>query len=65
MMIEVKKSMKEPFSPALKYFAQQLNVPHVFQAVLETEPVDADCFEASRPAQPLRVPLKTLLSQLA
>ena len=65
MMIEVKKSMKEPFSPSLKYFAQQLNVPHVFQAVLEMEPVEADCFAASRTAQTLRVPLKTLLSQLA
>jgi len=63
-MIEVKKSLKEPISPALKYYARLLNVPHAFQAVLDMEPVDADCFEASRPASPLRVPLRTLLSQL-
>ncbi|MGA1530327.1 MAG: ATP-binding protein, partial [Kiritimatiellia bacterium] len=64
MMIEVKKSLKEPISPALKYYARLLNVPHAFQAVLDMEPVDADCFEASHPASPLRVPLRTLLSQL-
>lgn len=65
MMVEVKKSQKEPLSPALKHFAQVLKVPYVFQAVMEMEAVDADCFEASRAGKPLRVPLRTLLSQLA
>lgn len=65
MMVEVKKSQKEPLSPALKHFAEVLKVPHAFQAVLEMEAVEADCFEASRAGKPFRVPLQTLLSQLA
>lgn len=64
MMIEVKKSQKEPLSPALKHFAEVLKVPHAFQGVMEMDAVDADCFEASRTGKPLRVPLRTLLSQL-
>lgn len=65
MMVEVKKSQKEPLSTALKHFAEVLKVPHAFQAVLEMDAVEADCFEASRAGKPLRVPLRTLLSQLA
>ncbi len=65
MMVELKKSQKEPLSPALKHFAEVLKVPHAFQAVMEMDAVDADCFEASRPERPFRVPLRTLLSQLA
>jgi len=42
-----------------------LQVPHAFQAVLEMEPVEADCFDGSRAGKPFRVPLQTLLSQLA
>jgi uncharacterized protein len=64
MMVEVKKSPNEPISPSLKHFAQVLNVPHAFQAVMEMDAVDADCFEASRSGVPFRVPLRTLLSQL-
>ena len=64
MMIEVKKTQKESLSPALKYFADVLKVPHAFQAVMEMDAVDADCFDASRAGKPFRVPLKTLLSQL-
>jgi predicted AAA+ superfamily ATPase len=64
MMVEVKKSPNEPLSPALKHFAQILKVPHAFQAVMEMDAVDADCFEASRVGVPFRVPLRTLLSQL-
>ncbi len=64
MIVEVKKSPKEPINLALKHFAQVLNVPHAFQAVMEMDAVDADCFEASRPGTPFRVPLRTLLSQL-
>ncbi len=65
IMIEVKKSRKEPLSPALKQFAHVLKVPHAFQAVMDMEPVEADCFDDSRAGKPFRVPLKTLLSQLA
>lgn len=64
VMIEVKKSPKEPISTALKHFAEVLQVPHAFQAVMEMDAVEADCFEASRIRKPFRVPLKTLLSQL-
>ena len=64
MIIEVKKSPKEPLSPALKHFAEVLRVPHAYQAVMEMDEVDADCFEASRIGKPIRVPLRTLLSQL-
>ena len=64
MMIEVKKSRKEPLSPALKHFSQVLKVPFAYQAVMELEQVDADCFDASRVGKPIRVPLRTLLSQL-
>jgi predicted AAA+ superfamily ATPase len=64
MMVEVKKSPKEPLSPALKHFAHVLKVQHAFQAVMELDAVDADCFDASRQGMPFRVPLRTLLSQL-
>jgi uncharacterized protein len=63
MLVEVKLSSKEPLSPALKHFAKELNVPYAFQAVLDMEYVDADCFAAPQ-GNPLRVPLRTLLAQL-
>lgn len=65
MMVEVKKSPKEPLSPALTHFSDVLKVPYAFQAVMDMEAVDADCFDAKRAGRPLRVPLRTLLSQLA
>ena len=64
MMIEVKKSPKEPLSPGLKHFADVLRVPHAYQVVMEMDEVDADCFEASQIGKPVRVPLRTLLSKL-
>ena len=67
IMIEVKKSMKEPISASLRYFAEQLAVPYAFQAVMEADYVDADCFGDSEPRQTrlMRVPLRSLLSQWA
>ncbi len=65
IMIEVKKSAKEPISPALRHFAGQLAVPYAFQAVMEMEPIVADCFAGMRPGDVRRVPVRTLLSQLA
>jgi len=65
ILIEVKKSAKEPLSPALQHFARELAVPFAFQAVMEMEPILADCFEALKPGQVRRVPVRTLLSQLA
>lgn len=64
MMLEVKKSPKEPLSPTLKHFAKALNVPHAFQAVMDMDGIDSDCFESSKKSTPLQVPLRTLLSQL-
>jgi len=60
-LVEVKTS-DTGLSPALAYFQRQIQAPFAFQAVLNVEPVVADCFAKPRP--PLVVPLKTLLSQL-
>jgi len=59
-LVEVKES-ETALSPHLAYFQTALNAPHAFQAVLDLEPVDADCFTEARP---LVVPARTLLSQL-
>lgn len=64
MLVEVKKSAKDPISPALRHFARELNVPHAFQAVLDMDYVEADCFMNSQAGIPMRVPLRGLLSQL-
>lgn len=64
IMIEVKKSIKEPISNALRFFAQQLAVPYAFQAVMDMEPIVADCFAQMRVGEVRRVPIRTLLSQL-
>lgn len=64
MLIEVKNSAKEPISPALVHFSRELMVPHTFQAVWEMDEVDADCFANPTTDHPLRIPMRTLLSQL-
>lgn len=66
MLVEVKKSIKEPISSSLKHFAAQLAVPFAFQVVLEMDYVDTDCFntECSGLGGVIRVPMKTWLSQL-
>jgi len=64
MMLELKRSPREPISPVLKHFAGALQVPHAFQAVFGMDYVDADCFAEGNRGSPLRVPLRTLLSQL-
>lgn len=64
MLVEVKQSVGKSVSSSLKYFAGLLNAPHVFQAVLNEDPIEADCFASSKPSQPLQVPLRTLLAQL-
>lgn len=48
-------------SPALLHFQRQVGAAHAFQAVLELDPVKADCFERRDPCV---VPARTLLSQL-
>jgi predicted AAA+ superfamily ATPase len=59
-LVEV-KTTKTQLSPELGYFQQQLRAPHAFQAVLDLDHVDVDCFAQTRPVV---VPLQTLLSQL-
>lgn len=59
-IVEV-KTKDTTLSPALEHFQRQIKAPHAFQAVLETDPVDANCFAHKGP---LVVPLRTLLGQL-
>ena len=48
-------------SPSLGHFQREVKAPHAFQAVLELDHVEADCF---RTREPTVVPARTLLSQL-
>jgi predicted AAA+ superfamily ATPase len=59
-LVEVKTSDARP-GAALAYFHERLKTRHAFHAVLEAEHVDRDCFSR---ADPVVVPLRTLLSQL-
>lgn len=59
-LVEV-KAKDRALSPALAYFQKQTKAPHAFQAVLEMDHVEADCF---RWKDPMIVPARTLLSQL-
>lgn len=60
-LVEV-KLREESIGPALRYYQDKLKVPFAFQAVLEADYVDADCFVRRR--TPTIVPAKTFLSQL-
>ncbi|MCF7974628.1 MAG: AAA family ATPase [Phycisphaerae bacterium] len=60
-LVEAKHS-EETTSPTLKYFQQQLRVPHAFQVVLEADYIEADCFAVQD--QTRVVPARTFLSQL-
>jgi uncharacterized protein len=55
------KHNDDRLSPSLKYYQDQLSVPHAFQAVLTADFVNADCFSVK--GRPLIVPARTLLSQ--
>ena len=46
----------------LTSYQKKLQVPHAFQAVLDLDYVEVDCF--SRPGEEIIVPARTLLSQL-
>ncbi len=59
-LVEVKNA-ERALSPALRYFQEATKAPHAFQAVMDMNHVDADCF-AER--APVVVPARTLLSQL-
>jgi uncharacterized protein len=60
-LVEVKQHSKI-ISDSLERFQKQIKAPFAFQAVMDADYMDADCF--SRPRGPLAVPAKTLLSQL-
>jgi predicted AAA+ superfamily ATPase len=59
-LVEIKSSDTR-LSGELGHFQQQTRAPHAFQAVVDLDYVDVDCF---RYAAPTVVPLSTLLSQL-
>lgn len=61
LMVEVKASHNRHASPYLKYFCEQLQVPHALQVVYDLPYQEIDCFSLS---QPSRVPMRTFLSQL-
>ena len=60
-LVEVKQH-EEAIGPTLKYYQDQLKAPFAFQAVMDADYVEADCF--SKPRGPVAVPAKTFLSQL-
>ncbi|MBI4229698.1 MAG: ATP-binding protein [Planctomycetes bacterium] len=60
-LVEVKRR-EEVLASALKIFQDQIKAPFAFQAVIDADFVDADCFAA--PRGPVVVPARTLLSQL-
>ncbi|MBI3268226.1 MAG: ATP-binding protein [Planctomycetes bacterium] len=60
-LVEVKLA-EDRIGPALAHFQGQTGAPYAFQAVMEADYVAADCF--ALPRGPMRVPARTLLSQL-
>ena len=59
-LVEVKTSDRK-ISPHLKYFQDQTGAAHAFQVDFERDFVDQDCFMS---ADPIKVPVRTFLSQL-
>lgn len=62
ILVETKLSNNSPISSNLIKFKSKLNVPFAFQVVHNLEYVDRSCFEVQ---EPIIVPAKTFLSQLA
>jgi hypothetical protein len=59
-MVEAKKGDAD-LNPSLGYFKEMTGATHAFQAAVEAPYVGADCFARK---DPVRVPARTLLSQL-
>lgn len=59
-LVEV-KTADTRLSPDLEYFQQQTRAPHAFQAVVDLDFENSDCFKHTKPVV---VPAATLLSQL-
>jgi hypothetical protein len=60
-MVEVKSSFKEPLSPNLKVFQEQIEAQHVLQVAFDLPYVEVDCFALKTPKI---VSVTTFLSQL-
>jgi hypothetical protein len=60
-LVEVKTSSHRDLNPSLAYFQKQTGARHAFQAVFDLDYVDRDCFSET---EPVRVPIRTLLSQM-
>jgi len=61
LLVEVKLAASAKLSPNLSYFQAQSGARHALQVAFDTEPVERDCFEATRP---VIVPAPTFLAQL-
>ncbi|MBM3264779.1 MAG: DUF4143 domain-containing protein, partial [candidate division Zixibacteria bacterium] len=60
-LIEVKTSEQQTLSGSLAYFQRMTGAPHAFQVVMEADYAEMDCFDLTHP---VKVPARTLLSQL-
>lgn len=60
-LVEVKRGAHASLSPHLAHFQRQTNAEHAFQVMFDAPYVEANCFEEPHP---IRVPARTLLSQL-
>lgn len=60
-LVEVKNSDNNSISDSLRYYADELNVQHAFQVVMNMDYVNVDCFCYKNP---VIVSLQTFLSQL-
>lgn len=61
LLAETKMSAKQPISPQLRSFQQQVQAQHVLQIAYDMPYVEADCFNLDKPTI---VPAQTFLSQL-
>jgi predicted AAA+ superfamily ATPase len=61
-LVEVKTSSSQSLNKHLKWFQNKTKAHHAFQVVMDLPFVDANCFEHT---QPIKVPVESLLMQLA
>ncbi len=61
-LVEVKYSMESSLNKNLFFFQENTGALHAFQVVINAEYVNIDCFTQN---EPIKVPAKTFLSQLA
>jgi predicted AAA+ superfamily ATPase len=61
LLVEVKLAASTQLSPNLTYFQAQSGARHALQVAFDAEPIERDCFSATRP---MIVPARTFLAQL-